>query len=303
MVTGDVEEAPAMTERATSLVYHAGALGDFITTIPAFHAWRRARPGDRIVLLGSPALATLALPGLFDDAWDARSRRFAPLFSAEGPGPRGIDGLQWVRSALLFASSSSPIGHHLFAMGVSPIVRQDPFPSDPVPIVDYHLSLFAGVEIPAAERIPRVRVDRARPPRDIVALHAGSGGKAKRWPRERFMELADVLRHEGHAVAWIQGPAEEGEPAPAGAEVWRNLDLADLAAALAGCRLYVGNDCGVTHLAAACRCPTVALFGPSDWRVWAPRGPTVKLLVDDRGRMEGISENDVLREVRSLLGG
>ena len=54
-----------------------------------------------------------------------------------------------------------------------------------------------------------------------------------------------------------------------------NLSLNELAAVLRKCDLYVGNDSGVTHLAAAVGIPVVALFGPTDPRVWGPRGDKV----------------------------
>jgi ADP-heptose:LPS heptosyltransferase len=295
-----------MTERAASLVYHTGALGDYITTLPAFCGWRRAHPRDQIILLGSPALATLAPPGVFDEVWDAGSRLFAHLFSAGDPDAREADRFRRVRSALLFASASSPVERHLAALGVPAIIRQDPFPSDRTHAVDYHLSVIPGPAAGPDERVPRVRIEKGAAPgraRLTVALHGGSGSREKNWPMERFMGIADTLTREGHDVAWIQGPAEHGKPAPAVSEVWRDLSLTALAGALASCRFYVGNDSGVTHLAAASGCPTIALFGPSDHRVWAPRGGMVRMIVSVDGRIEGIAENDVLREVRSLLGG
>jgi len=57
-----------------------------------------------------------------------------------------------------------------------------------------------------------------------------------------------------------------------------DLPLPLLAAILSRCRLYVGNDSGVTHLAAAVGVPTVAIFGPTDPDVWAPRGPGVRVV-------------------------
>jgi heptosyltransferase-3 len=295
-----------MEERAASLVYHAGALGDFITTLPALHAWRRIHPKDRMVLIGVPAFAALAEPGLLDETWDVGSRLLASLFAAGRPQPPLSDRLRQFRSALLFASPSSPLERHLSALGVPRILRQDPFPSDRTPIADYHLSLFPGLVTAEADRAPRVRIDAAeapRVPRPTVALHAGSGSSAKNWPTARFIAIAEAVRKEGLDVSWAQGPAEEGQPVPAQSTVWRGLSLAALAGALSQCRLFVGNDSGVTHLAAASGCPTIALFGPSDPRVWAPRGKTVRIVESTDGRIEGIAESDVLREVRSLLGG
>jgi ADP-heptose:LPS heptosyltransferase len=58
----------------------------------------------------------------------------------------------------------------------------------------------------------------------------------------------------------------------------RNLTLAQVAALLIRADLYLGNDSGITHLAGAVGAQTVALFGPSDARRWAPRGVKVSLL-------------------------
>jgi len=54
-------------------------------------------------------------------------------------------------------------------------------------------------------------------------------------------------------------------------------NLYELACWLARARLYIGNDSGITHLAAAVATPVLALFGPTDPSVWAPRGPNVRI--------------------------
>jgi ADP-heptose:LPS heptosyltransferase len=53
------------------------------------------------------------------------------------------------------------------------------------------------------------------------------------------------------------------------------LELPLLAAILSQCHLFIGNDSGITHLAAALGVPTIALFGPTDPYVWGPRGKKV----------------------------
>jgi ADP-heptose:LPS heptosyltransferase len=73
-------------------------------------------------------------------------------------------------------------------------------------------------------------------------------------------------------VQWCAG---EQDPPLEGAV--RIDDLYQLACWLAGARLYIGNDSGVTHLAAAVGTPVLALFGPTDPAVWAPRGPNVRV--------------------------
>ncbi len=73
-------------------------------------------------------------------------------------------------------------------------------------------------------------------------------------------------------VEWTAGPEEALE------EAHRFEDLGDLARWLSGAALYIGNDSGITHLAAAVGVPTLALFGPTDPAVWGPRGEQVSIL-------------------------
>ena len=85
---------------------------------------------------------------------------------------------------------------------------------------------------------------------------------------ELFRQTANRLA-ETMPVHWLSGPEEK----LAGAT--RINDLYELACWLRGARIYVGNDSGISHLAAAVGTPVLALFRSSDPRRWAPRGPTV----------------------------
>jgi len=275
-----------------SLIYHAGALGDFITTLPAIARWREDRPGEPSILLGRPAHAAITAPR-FDETWDADAAVFSPLLSgtAQADSPLTTR-LGDVTSALLFSAASSPLARSLALLGVREIVSQDPFPSSVIHVIDYHLSLFPG-RILETERIPQILIAKSEP-WDVAALHPGSGSAQKNWPLGRFIELAARLRERGMRVSWILGPAETGiEPLPGG-EQWNSLPLPILAARLARCRLYVGNDSGVTHLSAAAGCPTVALFGESDPRVWAPRGKRVKVVTSTARGMAAVTVGNVL---------
>ncbi len=325
----------------TSLVYHAGALGDFLTALPAIAAWRRqphgapagcgtargrAVGGERLVLLGRPAHAALAA-GTVDGAWDAGSARFASLFAGR-PSPEVRAILADVGAALVFASAEAGIVRGLERAGVRDIVRHDPFPKGRVHVVDHHLSLFPDLELAPEERMPRVVVsaglEPAGPPsaRPIV-LHPGSGSPSKNWPIDRFVEVARRLAGDG-PIAWVLGPAEEEAGTAAAVEaaiadtagfaaaasvtagagpetrLWRSLPLPELAARLAGARLFVGNDSGVAHLAAAVGCPVVVLFGASDPVVWAPRGRCVTVVGDGTCGMDAIGVDGVLAACRAI---
>ncbi len=123
-----------------------------------------------------------------------------------------------------------------------------------------------------------------------IYIHPFSGSRKKNWPVEKFRALAERLAGPVH---WVRG---EEDPELAGALEPMGLDA--LARRLAGARLYIGNDSGVSHVAAAVGAPVVALFGPTDARVWAPRG---------RGRvevvtgMEGASVERVARVCEGML--
>jgi len=130
-----------------------------------------------------------------------------------------------------------------------------------------------------------------------AVIHPFSGSARKRWPLERFRELARRLEPR-LPVAWCAGPEDE----LAGAV--RFDDLYELGCWLAGASLYVGNDSGITHLAAAVGAPVVALFGPSDPAIWAPRGERVRVVSTPRPgqAIEGITLGEVVEAVRGRVG-
>ena len=102
-----------------------------------------------------------------------------------------------------------------------------------------------------------------------VVIHPFSGGPRKNWPLVSFEEVA---RRSPLPVEWTAGPEEALDRAT------RFENLFDLARWLAGAALYIGNDSGITHLAAAVGVPVIALFGPTAPEIWAPRGANVTVL-------------------------
>ncbi|MGA3026575.1 MAG: glycosyltransferase family 9 protein [Bryobacteraceae bacterium] len=134
----------------------------------------------------------------------------------------------------------------------------------------------AGVRDGAAvPRIPCLRSDGG-----FAVIHPFSGGVGKNWPLQRFQALAKRLHLP---VRWCAGPEE---PLP---QATRFDDLYQLALWFARARLYIGNDSGITHLAAAVGTPVVAVFGPTDPGVWSPRGERVRV-VSCAGGWPGVDE-------------
>ncbi|HEU4346017.1 MAG TPA: glycosyltransferase family 9 protein [Candidatus Binatia bacterium] len=119
--------------------------------------------------------------------------------------------------------------------------------------------------------------------RPVLALAPGSGAREKNWPVASYQAVASWWRRKtGGAVVVIVGPAEEERGAwdllATGNRVARKLSLARVVALLFRSRIYLGNDSGVTHVAAALGIRTIALFGPSDVRQWSPRGKKVTIV-------------------------
>lgn len=129
------------------------------------------------------------------------------------------------------------------------------------------------------------RIDCPRRDEGFIAIHPFSGSAAKNWPIEKFRRLASRLPEP---VRFSAGPEEELDGAV------RYDSLYDLGCWLASARVYVGNDSGISHLAAAVGTPVVAIFRNSDPAIWAPRGPKVVVI-------QGDPEVDaVLRAVESI---
>jgi hypothetical protein len=146
--------------------------------------------------------------------------------------------------------------------------------------VDFYMRQVGGPD----GAIPRIDAG-AVSQLDIIAIQPFSGSPKKNWPLDAFTCLAPRLPLPAEFAA---GP---GEPLD-GAR--RFEDLWDLARWLAGARLYIGNDSGVSHLAAAVGTPVIAIFQASDPRVWAPRGNVIVLTGN-------VTPEDVLMAAGSLL--
>ena len=158
-----------------------------------------------------------------------------------------------------------------------------PSPAESLHAADFFLRQVGG----KGTAIPRIQCPRAER-QDFAAIHPFSGSARKNWPLERFRELSNRLPYP---VRWSAGPQEQLDGAV------RLESLYDLACWLAAARVYIGNDSGITHLAAAVGIPVVAIFGPTDPAVWAPRGARVRVIA---GPLAGISVEQVLDVVASI---
>ncbi len=158
--------------------------------------------------------------------------------------------------------------------------------------------------------------DRARtlmpdgPP--IIALGPTANWAPKTWPAERFAALFHALASgplPGAVPAVFAGPGpEEAAMAapllaalPGAIDLCGRLSLPEVAACFGRAALYVGNDSGLMHLAAAAGTPTLGLFGPTHAAEYGPSGPRAAAVLSRDGAMAGLSVSDALDAAIALL--
>jgi len=123
--------------------------------------------------------------------------------------------------------------------------------------------------------------------RNTVVIHPGSGGFHKCWNIHNFLAIAEQLIADGRNVIFLLGPAELERFAPAKiaaindtAKSLTNLSLTEVLQLISCAGAFLGNDSGITHLAAAMGITTAAVFGPTDPKLYRPIGPAVSTFTD-----------------------
>ncbi|KPA13657.1 glycosyl transferase family protein [Candidatus Magnetomorum sp. HK-1] len=118
----------------------------------------------------------------------------------------------------------------------------------------------------------------------LAIIHPGSGSSFKNWPFDRFIALAKSLRKKGKTIKWLIGPAENdyiyylNQNKESEKNILQVDQLEDVINVLDQANYYIGNDSGISHIAALTGVNTIVIFGPSDLRRWAPIGPNVKVI-------------------------
>ncbi len=132
-------------------------------------------------------------------------------------------------------------------------------------------------------------------PGPIVALAPIAHQPGKSWPAERWGALVEKLkaepRFEGWRIMLVGGPGDHAPAAPAlaaagdrGIDFVGKGDILASAAAIDGAALFVGNDSGLMHVAAAAGRPTLGLFGPTEWWLYGPWGPSTRTAASNETR-------------------
>ncbi len=307
-----------------------GGIGDFIASLPALHRIHRAFPGSKIVLVGNPLWLPLAEATSWID--EIRSVEDLPLhagFASHLPRDHALSRfladfdlvISWFgdKEGLWEKNLQGACPGRLL---VHPYHRVHTFEGH---ASDFYLATLDEIGLPdkgrAAPGHPFVpllrdafssesnRTGNAPSGQDpFLCLHPGSGSAKKNWPKERFLEAARGAFRRWHLPSSVMiGPAEHDQQGFWNEAKGPTLFVAQSAGILETARvifqgsLYVGNDSGITHLAAAIGTPVVALFGPTDPARWAPRGGRVEILGLDASAEQVLDTLGRIQEDSSII--
>jgi heptosyltransferase-3 len=277
--------------RSRILVIALRRLGDVLLTTPLIRSLRRAWPEAVIdalvfadtagILAGNPDLnAVLTMPARPSSAQSlalaARLwNRYALAISTQsGDRPTFF---AWVAGRSRVGLVAESFGGHFKKLGLQRKIAV----SRGVHRVEEMLRLADALGIARVGELvaPRAAVSPLAPAADYAVIHAAPKYRYKQWTVAGWRALAAALAERGLAVVATGGPtqAERGYLD----DVWSGapsalrrldgrLDWPQLSGLLAKARIYIGPDTSVTHLAAAAGCPTIALYGPTDPRLWGP---------------------------------
>ena len=268
-----------------------------LLAIPALRALRQQRPRDELVIAAQPRIGRLLqILGVVDRSLDFELLGLDSLFTAQADGSerewpaRCAEDLRRATHVIAWVGSrETGFVRRLTALVPGSIVA--PSVGAGRPVWEHLLNTVGGAAGERAFRtmlgVPTSLGDEAR--RELVHLgwrandrllfvHPGAGGRGKRWPAMGFANVLERLAALPRLAAVIhQGPADAEavaglpEPLIARAIVLREPALPLLAGVLSHAAAYLGNDSGISHLAAALGVRGVALFGAEQvaWRPWA----------------------------------
>jgi heptosyltransferase-3 len=263
------------------------SLGDCVLTTPALAVLKQHRPDLKISVIVEPRFAEI-FAGNPDISETRDSMTRADLVLNLHGGTRSM-----LLTALSRAKFRAGFAHHRYSFVYShkiPTAQEILGVTRRVHTAEHLASAMFWLGVPPQE-IPRAKLfsDPAPPRRPYAVIHPFAATPAKTWPAGRFLEVARNLNLD---PIFLAGPTDELKP-------FENFatsrgSLAETKSLLSGASLFIGNDSGPAHIAAAFGIPVVVLFGPSDPLTWAPWRTESRVLTS-------ATTEDVRAAIESLL--
>jgi ADP-heptose:LPS heptosyltransferase len=250
-------------------------MGDCVLTTPALRILKSARPDLRLAVVVEPRFREIfdGNPDIGEILQPETSivRRFAPALCLDFHGG--------TRSAILTALSGAPIragfGHfrlrHAYNLRI-PRAQEILGIERKAHTAEHLASAMFYLGVPLCD-IPRANVGQALPPANptppYAILHPFSTSPDKTWPAASFAAVAEHLERTGLAPVIIGGPSDDFSPFCRWCTV-PGAPLAEIKSLLSSASLFIGNDSGPAHMAAAFGLPVVVIFSASDPDIWGP---------------------------------
>jgi ADP-heptose:LPS heptosyltransferase len=288
------------------LIIHSGGIGDLLLALPAMRVFRQAFPRAVLEMMGRPERLALVAHDLRAGLLHSIDQAEMAYFYAEdAPLPPRLGAFfPCFGAVLLFGGAGGNIlAKNVKKAGAGRVISIPPFPPEAlrVHISDYLVESLKREGIEGENACGPLQLAEetltgaqgffagwgAKEGARILAIHPGSGSPGKNWPPEKFAMVAGWAAERAE-ILLLSGPAERGAEEirkamkTASPFVADTLPLIRLAGVLKCSRAYLGNDSGITHLAASLGVPTVALYGPTDPAVWGPRGVSVRIIHDKK---------------------
>ena len=265
-----------LPEGARIAVIRLRSMGDCVLTTPALALLKAHRPDVRIGVVVEERFR-----GVFEGNPDVDEILAPQVGAIAGWRPyltlnlHGGTRSMWMTAASR-ATFRAGFGHHVhsFVYNVKiPRAQEILGVERPVHTAEHLASAMFFLGVPPVE-IPRAKLSAGQStealPAQYAVLHPFASAPEKGWPMDRFVAVARHLRDRAGLVPVVlAGPADDAS-AWAEFRVYRNAPLSKVKSVMAGAQLFVGNDSGPAHIAAAFEVPVVVLFGPSNPETWAP---------------------------------
>ena len=151
-------------------------------------------------------------------------------------------------------------------------------------------------EVPGAKLGP---LPNGRGSEKPSVIHAAATGAGKAWPADRFVEVARRIQAWGGEAVFIGGAADDLTPFK-NFRMLQGAPLSRVKSLLASASIFVGNDSGPAHMAAAFGVPSVVLFGASDPAIWGPWRTPCEVITGGAAGIAGIPVAQVLEALERL---
>ena len=282
------------------------SLGDCVLTTPALALLKAHRPDLRVAVVVEDRFRAV-----FEDNPDV-DELLAPRRDAVAAWrPHLVLNLHGGTPSMAMTIASGAkyrvgFGHHSYSFVYSAKIprAQEIFGEErPVHTAEHMASAMFWLGVPQGP-IPRARLVTnkpaagASPAANYAVIHPFASRRDKTWPAERFLAVAQHLRDSGLEPVFLAGPSDDAA-AFKKFRVLENAPMAEIKSLMAGAQLFVGNDSGPAHIAAAFGIPVAVLFGSSNPVTWAPWRTEARVLTARAG-IDAIEVDQAIESVQHL---